>query len=271
MQAFLRAAQCVAHKVHGHLALRSVAGCNSPAFAHVPPPAPMCHDSFARVSGGGSRDGSSGGAQLGSEAAAHARHIEAYLLQCAAHANEEYLVRRRLPDLDTTWHIVALLSPGKPFAPAVHKLRSLPCHHSESQNATTVGMLCAPSCVNSQPPSPDTITTSYVWRATTAALAQQACMQIGSVRAIEGRDGVRTAHTLAVFNAGSALHAALLAAGLQRLPRAGGFALVSADDAGGSGLRFHIIALLATDLAPCDPHSLLMPPNKELCTFAVDV
>lgn len=90
MRSFLYAAQCMGRQTHGHLALRTVAGCNTPAFAHVPQPQPMCRDSFASAA---AAPASESARAAEGEAGMHARHVEAYLLQCAAHANEEYLVR----------------------------------------------------------------------------------------------------------------------------------------------------------------------------------
>jgi hypothetical protein len=77
-------------RAHGHLSLRTVCGCNDGrgggAHAPVPPPLPMCRETFERPFVGESK----------SEAGRpdHEVTSERFLLQCAAHANEEYLVRR---------------------------------------------------------------------------------------------------------------------------------------------------------------------------------
>ena len=71
---------------HPHLSLRAIAGCNKTAFGMVPRPMPMCKESFVAAAPGEGRTAL--GARASWELPA-----ERFLLQCAAHANEEYLVR----------------------------------------------------------------------------------------------------------------------------------------------------------------------------------
>jgi hypothetical protein len=80
---FLRYAQSVG-PAHFHLSLRAISGCHAPAFAAVPPPLPMCRESFERDD---AQARSASAARLEMEV-----RVERFLVQCAAHANDEYLV-----------------------------------------------------------------------------------------------------------------------------------------------------------------------------------
>jgi hypothetical protein len=71
-------------------------------------------------------------------------------------------------------------------------------------------------------------------------------VQASCVRAIEGRDALRSTPVLAVCNNGSEVHAALAAGRLRQPDR--GFALVATDVLPPQGLRHNIVALHA---GPC--------------------
>ena len=83
MSAFLEAAVTLGGAAAGHLALRRIAGCNTTRFAALCPSRPMEFESFRAPAA----------AMVAAGRDAHEVSIEQFLLQCAVHVNEEYLVR----------------------------------------------------------------------------------------------------------------------------------------------------------------------------------